>query len=336
MLYKQDGEVYWTQVTQTALIVPPTRLAPTTSQKGFEIYPIDVLVFDPRKKCIYGRSVCEDLIPIQKYLNWGLGMMMKGIEQTAWPKILAKVGALAGQVITNNPGEIITDNFGIQGVDGIKYMQPPNFSNEPIILAEKLIEMVRQVTGTTEVNSGEVIGANMAASAILALQSQAQKPNVFNQNKYFKSMEHKGRIYEEFYKCYYNLPRPIKSKDDNGQEITKKFVGTDAAEMSFGLKIDVGPGSVFSESLQMTMLKDMYDKKDITKYQYVKYAPRNSVPQELKSDFKKEEEQIAEQQALMQSQKQAIISRLTPEEQAELNANPQMLDQMMQNMGGNM
>jgi hypothetical protein len=78
----------------------------------------------------------------------------------------------------------------------------------------------------------------------------------------------------------------------------------------------------------------MYDKKDITKYQYVKYAPRNSVPQELKSDFKKEEEQIAEQQALLQQKKKAIISQLTPEKQAELNQNPQMLDQLL-NMGGN-
>ena len=54
-------------------------------------------------------------------------MLLYSVQQTAWPKILAKFGALAGQVITNDPGEILTENYYVGGVDGIKYMQTPNF-----------------------------------------------------------------------------------------------------------------------------------------------------------------------------------------------------------------
>jgi len=58
-------------------------------------------------------------------------MMLLSVQQTAWPKIIAKVGALT-QTVTNEPGEILTDHF-ING-EGIKYMQPPNFSSMPITL----------------------------------------------------------------------------------------------------------------------------------------------------------------------------------------------------------
>lgn len=334
MYFRKDGEIYWTKVTEGAVVVPPTRLSPI--EKKFTIYPIVVTVFKPRKKCIYGRSIIEDIIPNQKALNWGLGMMLLSVQQTAWPKIIAKVGALT-QSITNEPGEIIEDHFSSPGVDGIKYMQPPNFSNTPVMLADKLLDLTRQVTGTTEVTSGEVQGANMAAAAIIALQNQAKKPNERYQNVLFRSIKNIGRIWEEFYKTYYNLERPIKSKDNEGNEVTKKFTGTDSADTPFGLKVDVGPASVFSESLQMTVLDQMAQKQWINKFQYVKYAPSNIVPSALKQDFEKEEEQMMQMQKMQQNaQTKAndIMNKLPPEERAELEQNPQLLDQTMAQMGG--
>jgi hypothetical protein len=203
------------------------------------------------------------------------------------------------------------------------------------MLAEKLLDMTRQVTGTTEVTSGEMIGANMAASAIIALQNQAKKPNEGYQNKLFRSMKRSGRIWEEFYKVYYNMPRPISTTDEDGNQETRQFTGTDYADMGFGLKIDVGPASVFSESLQMTVLDKMHDKGDIDKYQYAKYAPSNVIPSQLKQDFEKEQKQLIEQQQAQQQLQQqqpnlsSIISQLSPEEQAILKQHPELLQQVM-------
>lgn len=330
--YKENGQTYWTKVTEMAVVQKPRPLTPDGSNKPFEIYPIEILSFKRRKKCTFGRSIIEDIIPNQKALNWGLGMMLLSVQQTAWPKIIAKVGALL-QSVTNEPGEIITDNLGTPGVDGIKYMQPPNFSTMPILLSDKILEMTRQITGTTEVSSGEVIGANMAAAAIIALQEQAKKPNEGYQNKVYRSIKNIGRIYEEFYKCYHNNPVPIPSKDENGNDITKTFIGSQYAGMSFGLKIDVGPASVFSESLQVTVLDKMFDKGALDKYQYVKYLPKNVVSQELAHDFEKEYEQVKEQQAI-QGQTDNVLSGLSPDELAHLKQNPQLLDEAMASMGG--
>lgn len=336
--YRKNGEVYWTKVTESAIVQKERPLAPDKSKKRFELYPVEILVFKKRRKCTFGRSIIEDIIPNQKALNWGLGMMLLSVQQTAWPKIIAKMGALT-QALTNEPGEIVTDSFPAPGVDGIKYMQPPNFSQMPMILTEKLLDMTRQVTGTTEVTTGEVFGANMAAAAIIALQNQAKKPNEAYQNKLFRSIKNIGRIWEEFYKCYYNMPRPIAAEDKDGNEITKQFMGTQYADMGFGLKVDVGPASVFSESLQMTVLDAMAQKGWVNKFQYAKYAPSNVLPSGLKQDFEKEEQQFLQQQEMIKQQQmmmqtgkitpEALLAGLSPEERAHLQQNPEILDNMM-------
>jgi hypothetical protein len=333
--YKENGQTMWMKSTEHTEISDPKPLSPDDA-KPFTLYPLEILTFKKRRKCTFGRSMIEDIIPNQKALNWGLGMMLLSIQQTAWPKIIAKLGALQ-QTITNEPGEIITDNGIVQGVDGVKYMQPPNFSSTPMNVTEKIMDMTRQVTGTTEINSGEVLGANMAASAIIALQNQAKKPNEGYQNKLFRSMKNVGRIWEEFYKTYYNMPRPINSTNDDGDSITKTFTGSEYAEKSFSLNIDVGPASVFSESLQVSILDKLHDGKELDKYQYVKYLPSNIVPSELKNDFEKEKQKLDEQmqmQAEAMKQADSIHSQLSPEEQQHLAENPQLLNEAIASVQG--
>ena len=44
------------------------------------------------------------------------------------------------------------------------------------------------------------------------------------------------------------------------------------------IEVDVGPGGDFNESIQLTVIENMYNKGDLTKYEYVKYAPNNLMP----------------------------------------------------------
>ncbi|HEY5586719.1 MAG TPA: hypothetical protein VIK78_19795 [Ruminiclostridium sp.] len=334
--YRKDGQIYWTEITATSVVQKPRTLSPTQETaetvKPFTIYPVEVLVFDEIDDCVYGRSAIQDIITINKAINWIYGMIMLGVQGNAWPKILAKMGALL-QAVTNEPGEIITDHYQPGGVDGIKYMQPPNFSNAPPALAEKLYDLSRQTTGTTEVNTGEVIGANMAASAIIALQNQAQKPNQADQNRLFRSDKNIGRILEEFFKIYYNTPRPIASKDAEDKDITKKFLGTAHKDKSFNLKIDVSPTTTMTEPLTMAILKEMADRTWIDKYQFTKYSPSNAMPSGMKHDFEVEQEKMMKQQAAQAAAIDSAKASLTPVEQAELGANPQLMEQAMASTG---
>ena len=348
--FKKNKEVWWRQATKDVVVTKEQTLAPEGSKKQFTLYPIEILTFKTRRKCTFGRSVIEDIIPSQRALNWQMGMMLLSIQQTAWPKLIAKLGAL-NQAVTNEPGEILIDHYGAAGVEGIKFMQPPNFTQMPMILTEKMLDMIRQTTGTTEVTSGEVLGANMAAAAIIALQNQAKKPNELFQNKFYKSMKNNGRIWEQFYKIFYNTPKPIQYFDISGKNQNGVFDGSKNADVELGLKVNIGPTSVFGEELQMTVLDGMADRGWIDKYAYSRYSPNNIVPAEMKHDFAKEEEilkqqqqmtsQMPQQQPQGQSQQQmqpdmaTIMSKLSPEEQAILDSNPQLIDEVFKGGGAN-
>ena len=324
--YMEKGEVHWTEVTKNAVVVKPIRLSPTEECK-FTKYPADMLGFKRRRKCAYYRSFIEDIIPNQKSLNWGIGMQLLAVQQTAWPKMIAKVNALQ-QAVTNTPGEILTDH-GQPGIDGFKYMQMPNTPATAPALTQTLLEMTRSVTGVTEVSTGEQIGANMAASAIIALQNQAQRPNEDYMNDVVSAVKRHGEIWEQFYKCFYTLPRTIKAKDEEGNDTFKEFDGTTGRDIEFDLQVDVGPSSVYSESLQVSILEKMKESKDINKYQFVKYMPKTTIPQGLKEDFEREEIQVKEEQetlAQQQGQVDEIMNQLTPEEKQAVQADPSLLD----------
>jgi len=327
------------EVTKNATVNKLRRLSPTEKEK-FKLYPVDMLGFKRRRKCAYYRSMIEDIIPNQKSLNWGLGMQLLAVQQTAWPKIIAKVNALQ-QAVTNTPGEILTDHA--VGGDGFKYMQMPNTPNTAPALTQTLLDYTRSVTGVTEVSTGEQIGANMAASAIIALQNQAQRPNDDYMNDVVQAVKRQGEIWEQFFKCFYSLPRTIKSKDKMGKDQYKVFDGKKGRGIEFDLMVDVGPSSVYSESLQVAVLDTMKAEGDINKYQRVKYYPKNVVPQGLREEMEEEFEMMQEQQEMqsqMQGQQQMVstqadevMNQLTPEERQIVEQDPTILDGLGVNNG---
>lgn len=323
--YMHKGEVWWVEVTKNATVVKARRLSPAEKEK-FTKYPGDMLGFKRRRKCAYYRSFIEDIIPNQKSLNWGLGMQLLAVQQTAWPKIIAKVNALQ-QAVTNTPGEILTDHA--VGGDGFKYMQMPNTPNTAPALTQTLLDLTRSVTGVTEVSTGEQIGANMAAAAIIALQNQAQRPNDDYMNDVVSAVKRHGEIWEQFFKCFYSLPRTIKAKDTQGKDEYKMFDGKKGRGIEFDLMVDVGPSSVYTEALQVSILEAMKASGDINKYQFVKYMPKTTIPQALREEMQEEEEIMQEQQEMQREQGvvvDEVMNQLTPEEQQAVQTDPSLLE----------
>ena len=115
-------------------------------------------------------------------------MMLLSVQDNSWPKMIQKIGALANQSITNEPGQILTDYTKGSGW-GVKYLDTPSFNVQALTLTNSILDITRTVTGSTEVVTGEVLGANMAASAIIALQNQAKKPIEMYQRKFARILE---------------------------------------------------------------------------------------------------------------------------------------------------
>ena len=226
-----------------------------------------------------------------------------------FPKVVMRPRALQGKQITNTPGEVITDYS--PGFDGIKYLSPPTFSNTPLTVADKLLEMTRTVTGATEVANGEVLGKNMSGSAIVALQTQAKVPIEDMQKRFWRTHEKIARVWEQFFKAYYRFDIPYVVENDNKQQVDV-FNGSMYQNMDFETTIDVGAGSAYSESLSINLLEQALQRGDITFDDYIELYPETAMP------FKAQLKEIRKKKLL------------PPEISQKIMENPQILQYVMQ------
>lgn len=346
------GEVFFSKVVHNVAIIDKRSLTPkpynvtdqstdsllggeyTVYPKKITLYPIVIFQWNKRKKCIFGNGEVEAIIPNQKAINFNIAMMLLSVQDNAWPKMLVKPGALR-QTVTNKPGEILTDYFS--SGDGVKFMQPPNFNYMAINLVDKILDLSRTTSGVTEVATGESLGANMSASAIIALQNQAKVPIDNIQKRFYRSIKEIGKIWESFFKTYYNTPRNIVTEDMNGNNITRTFNGEDYAGIEFKLKIDVGAGSTYSEALSIATLDKLYDTQAITLDQYIDLVPETVMP--FKGRLKKMREGIVQQQEMINQMGNVQGNMQTSPQQGILGnadnmVNAQLLDPLEQQGGG--
>lgn len=313
--FRKDGEVYYTKSTSQTMVQGPTPLTPNAKDVNIEVteegktnedledvgpdtakdvafkmtlYPIAVGQWDDRDKCIYGIGEVEQLIPIQKSINFNYAMMLMSVQNVGFPKIAVSPRALQGKALTNTPGEIIVDYT--PGFNGIKYLQPPTSTIVPISLTDKMIELTRTTTGATEVANGEVLGANMSGSAIIALQNQAKVPIEDIQKKFWRVHEKIAKIWEQFFKAYYKFNTEY-AVEENEQYGIKSFNGKQYQDMEFETTIDVGPGSAYSESMSIALLENSLNRGDIDFNTFVDLYPDDAMPfkARLKSKLKSEQ-----------------------------------------------
>lgn len=285
--YRRDGEVVFDRGTRSVEIIRGRALTPDGSPRRITLYPVACMSWKKRKKCFYGIGEVEGLIPNQKLVNFTLGMQGFAVQQMGFPKVLTRPGALR-QPLTNEPGEVVTDYVG----NGISYLNPPAFSAAAGNLSDTIIQLTRVMTGTTEVVTGEALGANMAASAIIALQNQAKTPVGEIQRRYWRVMREVGRIWKEFFLTYCSMPRAVMVEE--GAEVTGRvFTGTEYAGYEFDLSVDVGASSEYSAVLAQATLDKMLDRGDITIDQYIELSDPNVAP--FKEKFKKMREEAVQQ-----------------------------------------
>lgn len=295
--YRKNGEVVYDKATRSVDICTAVPLTPADTAVKIKLYPVAAMNWKLRKACFYGIGEVEGLIPNQKLINFMQGMQGFAIQQMGFPKIITRPGALK-QPLTNEPGEIITDYAN----GGISYLSPPPFSSAAAQLCNDMIDLTRVVTGTTEVATGESMGANMAASAIIALQNQAQTPVNEIQRHFWRAVKEIGRIWLEFFKTYCSDEREIVV--EMGDEMQgRTFVGSEYAEYDFDLQVDVGASSEYSAVLAQATLDKMLDRGDITIDQYIELSDPNVAP--FKEKFKR----------MREAQPQAVGMPGVPEEE---------------------
>lgn len=337
---RKNGKVIWQKSTKDTYIQKPTFWQPDlnkpkgedleetkepdipSSESFFEnqLYPIVFGTHKTKRRCIYGIGEVEQAIPNNKAVNFNIGMMLLSVQQTAWPKIVQKAGALAKQTITNTPGEIITDNTQNPGVWGIKYLESPGFNGQALTLTNSLLDLTRTTQGATEVVTGEVLGANMAASAIIALQNQAKKPIELYQKKFYRTYEKIGAILLQFFKYYYNDGRMFVYENEDSREVNI-LNGSQYNEFDYSVVVEVGSAGTYSESLSIGLLDQLKADQTIDQDQYIELYPDSVMTFKAKlkamREKKKEEQQLLEEQKFQVNPQQIVDTNLNNKNRIE-------------------
>lgn len=326
--YKKDGAVYYSKSVANMVLIDERPLTPEVEGSTYKmgLYPLAIMPCIRRKKCIYGLGYAQDIIAVNKAINQLKAMQLLNAIQCGNPALITRPNAIR-QKITNQGGQIITD-YSPDG-NGIRYMQPPNFSTIFSQLGNEMFELARTTTGVTDVSTGETLGANMAASAIIALQNQAKTPIKELQNRYFSAIKEVGDIWLEFFKAYYNTDRNMIVEDEEGNAENRIFNGSNYADIDYKLKVEVAVATD-KETLAVSLLDAMRERQDINKEQYVELMPDGAMP--FKADIKeiwKKEKQDVLVQALQQIQQQQMIIDQLQSQQGDVQKSNQLLGQAL-------
>lgn len=315
-----DGLVRFLKVASGVVIKPETNTE-------MRLYPIAVMPWKRRRKSIHGIGDTKGLIPNQRSINFLIAMSILSAQLTGWPKMAIDPMRVDKRKITNTPGEIIeVKDASTHGITtAAAFLNPGYISPHVNDLVTQIIDLTRSMTSANDASTGEAPGANMSAAALIQLQKANGVPIESVKRRFYNCMKDVGRIWEEFFKVKYNLPREIRVKDDQGEDEFRVFEGSQYADTDLTLRIDVGPSSQFSEALMMSSLDRFLEKQFISFEQYLRYAPNNVVP------FKERLLRELEAQAAAAAQQQAPdpLSALPPEIRQQYDSLPPEVQQQI-------
>ncbi|MBR5874557.1 MAG: hypothetical protein IKY90_07495 [Oscillospiraceae bacterium] len=259
-MYKQDGKVWYTQVTRDAVVTPPVCL-------GYSVYPIAKFTWDYRHNACRGVGAVENLIPNQIAVNklWAMALLHQ--KSMAFPKIFFdktkldkwtnRVGAAIG--VIGNPNDAVATSF-----------KADDMSGQLVDLVEKTIAFTKEFMGANDTSLGNVNPEN--TSAILAVQRSATIPLENQKQQFADFLEDCVVIIMDIMKCRFGQ-RYVLAAQGKGQGMERfDFAGLDVSQLSWAIQADTS--TPWSESVQMQTLENLYAKQILTDaYDYVQAIP---------------------------------------------------------------
>lgn len=197
--YKIDYEDVIAQIADAEILTDEDY---KKSKEKFYLYPFARFVPFEIKDSFYGRSDITDMIRIQKGYNFAISMVLKCLENNAYNKIIVKEGALQGQEITNEAGQVITDYTKMANGFGIKFCESQPMPNGVIDFADKLFSSCRLIYGFNDVMDGSISNQDISGYAVQQMIKQANSSIEQQQQLFWQFCKEKAEIRLLFYKFY--------------------------------------------------------------------------------------------------------------------------------------
>ncbi len=260
-MYKQDGKVWYTQMTKDTVITPPVSL-------GYSVYPLAKFTWDTDKNSYHGVGVVENLIPNQIAVNklWAMALLHQ--KTMAFPKIFFdktkldkwtnKVGAAIG--VIGNPNDAVATSF-----------KANDMSRQLMDLVEKTVAYTKEFMGANDTSLGNVNPEN--TSAILAVQRSATIPLENQKQTYTAFLAECVNIMLDIMAAKYGA-RYIEKADGDGVYSMEKFDFSQLDKSQLSRTVRTEDSSPWSEGIQMQTLENLYTKQILTDaYDYVQAIP---------------------------------------------------------------
>jgi hypothetical protein len=292
---------------------------------GLHRYPVASMQWIPRKNSCHGEAEATELIPNNIAINKLMATMILWTMLNAYPKAIydsSRISAWSNDITKAIPvdGEV---------TGAAQFLQPAGLPASVQALFELLVKTTKDMAGANETALGDD-SVTKTASGIIALQKASALPLSTQKRRFAQFKEDQGLIWMDFWLTKYNVPRMLTVERTNPETrqdevIQVPFDGSQYNDTTFSLKIDVGASTQWSEIASIQTLDALLDKQLITFKQYLERIYNGLIPdKEGLIDEVEQQEQQNKQQEMIEAFEQ-FVSQLSPELQAAIQAESQMM-----------
>ena len=298
---------------------------------GLHRYPVASMQWIPRKNSCHGEAEATELIPNNIAINKLMATMILWTMLNAYPKPVYDSSRIP--VWSNDITKAIPVDGDITGA--AQYLQPSGLPASMQKLFEMLVQTTKDMAGANETALGDN-SITKTAAGIIALTQNSQMPLSMNRRRYAQFVEDAGLIWLDYWMTKYNVPRMLTvertNQDTRQTEVVQiPFDGSQYGQTSLSLKVDVGASTQWSEVASIQTLDSLLQQKLITFKQYLERQYNGLIPdKEGLIDEVEQQEQQVKQQEMMDSFEQ-FVSQLSPELQAAIAQESQMIAGGMEN-----
>lgn len=350
MLWKDEktGTIHFSKSTRSYEIVKDTDL-------GLTRYPIAMMTWEPAKNYFFGIPDAKSLIPNQDYVNTIASMIMASTSYSSFPKMIYNADLI------DNPSMETGVAIGISGDGDIRnsigFISPASVGSDAFNMFERTITLTKELMGANDGALGNINPENASGKAILAVMEQSAVPLDSVKRRFYNYIEDNALIWADMWRVYESGGNKIVTvRDDISQEQETFAISPEAwNRLMLNVKVEVGPSSRWNEVVMTQILDNLLSQQMIDLEFYVNAMPSSSgFPKAQMMEYIKKMNERKQQEAMAQQMPapgdeqmavdqmisqntpdiDALVSGLSPEQQQEALANPQMLEQMIaQQMG---
>lgn len=306
--WKQNGEVWFTDVSESAVITPPTN-------SGYTLYPLVWFPWERQKNRYHGKSAIDVSIPNQIFINKAYAMAMRCLENGAFPKTY--VSSMLNW--SNTVGEVIRVPAGMNVNDLVAT------NSKPVEISSQLMQFIQQTISDTQASVGASDAAlgdinPTNASAIIAVQNATAFPLALQKMEFYDMVDQSVRIWLDMIPVKYGVRetaigqpemayQPVTGADGlvtetvqpTGKMVKVKmlFDFSQIQNININVNVDVGAAAYWSELTQTATLSNLM-AAGLPLEIGMKHTPRNQIPdkQEILDEYK---EFVQAQQAQIQA-----------------------------------